>query len=72
MKFCLDITKVTIIRGNGEDKIILTGVGESPYPEMNSKKPGSYPPYLQINCRAGYAEQWLGYMGIFEFEIINR
>ena len=72
MKLNFDVNRVTIIRGSGSDKIIMIVDGSSPFPEMDAKNPGSHPPSLQIDCREGYAEEWLATVGITEFQLIDR
>lgn len=72
MQLNLNITRVVVVRGSGTDKILIQTTGQSTFPELEENEPGSYPPCYQIDCRRGYAEQWLNDVGITEFQVINR
>lgn len=56
----LFFNKATIlIRPGHTDRITVYIAGTSPFPELESQKPGSHPPGLEIQTREGYALTWL-------------
>jgi len=65
MKLEIEITKVTVVRTRGTDTIVIGFDGPTPFPEMG------YPAHLSIECRQGYAENWLSQMGITEFSTVG-
>jgi hypothetical protein len=58
--------KVIIVRhmSSGVDHISILVEGPSPYPALDAREPGQYPPYLKIETPRGYAEEWLRLMGL--------
>ena len=54
------VSKITILRGTGTDKVSFTLEGApTPFPELSQMEPGKYLPVYSIEVRRGYAERWL-------------
>lgn len=73
MKVEFEIRKVTIIKyADSTDKIKFEIDGETPFPELSEQVKRTICPYLQIETRCGYAEEWLKKQGIdLEYNIIE-
>lgn len=70
----IEIKSVVVVRQtHGQDRINIEFVGPTPYPELDEIEPGKYPPYAEISCRRGYAEQWIekADLGIENFTLID-
>lgn len=65
MKLEIEVSKVSVVRTSGTDKVIIWFDAPTPFPEMG------YPASMTIDCRQGYAENWLSQMGITEFDIVG-
>ncbi len=63
--FTLKITKVTVLSVVGAAEQVLFEVeGPTPFPELDAQDPGKYTPVVKMECRRGYALQWLEQMGV--------
>ncbi len=58
------IKKVQLVRATGTDQISIEVEGPTPFPELDAREPGKYPPTMRVETRRGYAEEWLTGMGI--------
>lgn len=63
----LNVRRIQVVRGRGADRVSLELDSViSPFPELDSLKPGQYPATLNVDVRRGYTETFLRSLGFVE------